>query len=297
MNLETLQYFQYIAKYKNITRAAKHFYISQSTLSRLIISLEKELGVQLFIRNNKKIELTEAGKVFNSECNLLVEHMEAVTRRVHAVDKGSYGLLRITCPAKLSNKIYTSLKLIKEKYPNVELLVESYDFNEIPSAVQYDVYDIGFTYNFAASGFEELESLPIGTDDFSLVVNSSLFRDASTEDIPEIVRTLPLILPSHVEPPFMKLMMYELQRIADIKKINTNYVNNTDSALLDTSLGLGYSIVPSALSQYMGSNEHITYINLEELSTKGTIVMLYKKENPSELVKSYINIVKNLKSD
>jgi DNA-binding transcriptional LysR family regulator len=73
MNLETLHYFQYIAKYKNITRAAKHFYISQSTLSRNIMLLEKELGVQLFERNNKQIELTEAGKVFEHDCELFIK--------------------------------------------------------------------------------------------------------------------------------------------------------------------------------------------------------------------------------
>ncbi|MBG0764598.1 MAG: LysR family transcriptional regulator, partial [Tissierellales bacterium] len=37
MDLQTLKYFQYVAKYKNITRAAKKFYISQSTLSRHIM--------------------------------------------------------------------------------------------------------------------------------------------------------------------------------------------------------------------------------------------------------------------
>lgn len=294
MNLEILQYFKYIAKYKNITRAAKHFYISQSTLSRLIISLEKELGVPLFIRNNKKIELTEAGKVFYNECGLLIEHMEAVTKRVQAANRGRSGLLRISSPAKLSRRLYSSLTMIKDLYPDVDLLVESYEFNEIPSAVQYDIYDVGFTYQFAleSSGFEDLECYPVDMDDFSLVVNSRLFPDATFEDIPEIVRSLPLILPSYIEPPFMKLIMYELQSMADVKKIRTSYVNTTDSVMLDTSLGLGYGIVPTSLSHYIGSNEYITYLDLTKLSAKAKIVILYKKDNPSELVKSYIDIIK-----
>jgi LysR family hca operon transcriptional activator len=258
------------------------------------MALEKELGVTLLIRNNQKIELTEAGKIFYNECALLIQHMETVTKKVHAADKGRTGLLRINCPAKLNKKLFKALKIIREQYPDIELIVESYEFSEIPSSIQYDVYDIGFTYNFAVHGFEGLECISVGTDDFSLVVNSRLFPDAKFEDIPEIVKTLPLILPSYIEPPFMKLMLYELQNMANVKKININYVNTTDSVMLDTSLGLGYGIVPSELSHYIGSNEYISYINLDRMSAKGTIVMLYKKENPSELVKSFVKVIENL---
>lgn len=297
MNLETLQYFQYIAKYKNITKAAKHFYISQSTLSRQIIALEEELGAKLFERNNKQIELTEAGKVFDQDCDLFIKHMETIINNVQSANQGNSGVLRITSPGKLCQVLTDSLTLIREKYPSIKLVVESYDFNEIPCAIHYGIYNIGFTYDFAATGYEELDSIPIGSDDFSLVVPSKLFKNPTAENIPEIVKSLPLILPSYIEPPFMKLIMHELQRFAGVKKINTTYVNTTESVMLETSLGLGYGIVPTSLTKSKNDNENISYINLVDFSAKGTIVMLYKKSSGSELVNSFVDIVKGLCSE
>lgn len=297
MNIETLQYFQYISKYKNITRAAKHFYISQSTLSRHIIALEAELDVKLFIRNNKQIELTEAGKVFSKECKLFIRHMESIIANVQSVSKGGSGMLKITSPGKLSQTLSDSLTLIQKKYPSIKLFVESYDFNEIPCAIQYGLYDIGFTYNFASSDYEELEVIPIGTDTFSLVIPSNHFTDPAKNSIADIVNSLPLILPSYTEPPFMKLIIHELQKFTGIKKVNTTYVNTTDSVMLEISLGLGYSIVPTSLTKSKNNTENISYINLPDFSPKGTIVMLYKKSNPSELLKSFVDIINHLCTD
>lgn len=294
MNLETLQYFKYIAKYKNITKAAKHFYTSQSTLSRHIITLEDELGVKLFDRNNKKIELTEAGEVFDRECDLFIRHMEIVINNVQSADKGNAGVLRITSPGKLCKVLSDALVLIRERYPSMELIVESYDFNEIPCAIHYGIYNIGFTYGFASSDYEELESITIGTDDFSLAVPSKLFRNPTKENIPEIVRSLPLILPSYIEPPFLKLIMHELQNFANMKKISTTYVNTTDSVMLQTSLGLGYGIVPTSLTKSKSGNESISYINLDDFPARVDIVMMYKKSNSSLLVKSFVDIVNGL---
>ncbi len=294
MNLETLQYFQYIAKYKNITRAAKHFYISQSTLSRYIMALEEELDVKLFIRNNKQIELTEAGKVFENECDLLIKHMETVIKNVQLADEGNSGVLRITAPGKLCQVLSDSLSIFRQKYPSIKLVIEQYDFNEIPCALLYDIYNIGFTYDFTVSGYEELESIPIGSDDFSLAVSSELFPNSTQKDIPAIVRKLPLILPSYIEPPFMNLILHELQTFAGTQKININYLNTTDSVMLEASLGLGYSIVPTSLTKAKSGLHNISYINLVDFSANGNIVMLYKKSAVTELVSKFIDIVKDL---
>lgn len=291
MNLETLRYFQYIAKYKNITRAAKHFYISQSTLSRNIMLLEKELGVQLFDRNNKQIELTEAGKVFEHDCELFIKHMQNVTQNVKIANQGDAGILRITTPGRLCNTVSDSINQFRSEFPNINLIVETYDFEEIVSAILYDVYHIGFTYDFASNNTDLLESMVVGTDDFSLAVSSSLFPDASPESIPEIVKLLPLILPSFVEPPFMNIILMELQRISGVKKVNTTYVNNTDSVMLEASLNLGYGIVPTSLTKSKSGSQNITYINLQDFSAKSSIVMLYKP-NPSGFLESFINILK-----
>ncbi len=63
MELRVLRYFIAVAKEKNITNAAASLHLTQPTLSRQMIDLEKEFGKKLFIRSKRKLELTEAGEV------------------------------------------------------------------------------------------------------------------------------------------------------------------------------------------------------------------------------------------
>ena len=62
MELRQLKYFVKSAEYLNFSEAAKHLYITQSTLSQQIKQLEFELGFTLFLRNSRHISLTEAGE-------------------------------------------------------------------------------------------------------------------------------------------------------------------------------------------------------------------------------------------
>ncbi|MBP1925810.1 DNA-binding transcriptional LysR family regulator [Sedimentibacter acidaminivorans] len=258
------------------------------------MALESELDTQLFIRNNKNIELTDAGKVFNKDCDLFIKHMQVITENVQAASQGNVGTLRITSPGDLCKTFYDSLILFQERFPSVQLVVEAYDFNEIPTAIQYGVYNIGFTFDFATTTYEdEIESIPIGTDVFSLAVSSKLFPNPSIDSISEIVKSLPMVLPYYTEPPFLKRIIHELQHYSGVKKIKTNYVNTTDSVMLDVSLGLGFSIIPTCVSISKSGMENISYIQLDNFAN-GTIVMLYKKSMTSGLLNSFVDIVKEL---
>lgn len=291
MDIESLRYFQYIAKYKNITKAAQHFYVNQSTLSRQIMGLEQELGVTLFMRDNRRLELTEAGEVFYRECGIFIKHMEVIIRKTQSVGKGDSGTLRLVTPGNLNNILPQSISSFRESFPDAHLLVESYDFVEITSAILYEIYDVGFTYEFAAPDNEEIEKVPVGEDDFSIVISSRICKGGSAEEIAGIVKSLPLILPSHVEPPFLKLMMYELQNLGGMKKTDVQYTNSNESVMMQVSLGLGYSIAPTSITRSRMNDDQLTFLPLNHSSGKSKIIMLYKKSNPSKLAARFVDIV------
>ena len=64
MEIKQIQYFLSVVETGSFSAAADDLYISQSSLSKQIISLEKVLDVQLFDRSKRRISLTDAGKIF-----------------------------------------------------------------------------------------------------------------------------------------------------------------------------------------------------------------------------------------
>lgn len=64
MNDLQIDYFMAVATNLSFTKTSEELYVSQPAISKQISQLEKELGVKLFTRNNRKTELTDAGRLY-----------------------------------------------------------------------------------------------------------------------------------------------------------------------------------------------------------------------------------------
>lgn len=85
MNLNQLYYFQKIAKLQHYHQAAKELNISQPSLSRSISNLEDELGVSLFQKNGRNIELTKYGRIFLEHVNRILEEINIVENKMKSL--------------------------------------------------------------------------------------------------------------------------------------------------------------------------------------------------------------------
>lgn len=73
MEIKDLVFFQRVVKANSISKAAEELFISQSQVSRVISSLEHELGVELFERKGHKLELTPCGKIFYEDSSSIID--------------------------------------------------------------------------------------------------------------------------------------------------------------------------------------------------------------------------------
>lgn len=79
MDINQLKCFISVARTLNFSEAARRNYVSQSTVSRYIIDLEKEFGVQLFIRSHRDVLLTNEGKTLLPYAIEIVETLNKAT--------------------------------------------------------------------------------------------------------------------------------------------------------------------------------------------------------------------------
>ena len=82
MTLNQLYYFQTVARYENYRKAAEELYLSQPSLSRSIASLENELGVQLFEKNGRGVNLTKGGKLFLEYAERIITECEIASSKM-----------------------------------------------------------------------------------------------------------------------------------------------------------------------------------------------------------------------
>src|SRR5690625_5970018 len=93
MDIKQLQYFIAIAEEKNLTAAANRLHMTQPPLSIQLKQLEQELGVKLFERSNKGMELTDKGNILYKRAVNLVNNMEDIKNEIQETEKGKKGVL------------------------------------------------------------------------------------------------------------------------------------------------------------------------------------------------------------
>ena len=121
MELRQLKYFVKSAEYLNFSVAAKHLYITQSTLSQQIKQLEFELGFELFLRNSRHISLTEAGEEFLPFARKTIQDAEDGVQRLYDLQNVKTGTLRIGVTYSLSTVLTEGVICFIKEFPGIKL--------------------------------------------------------------------------------------------------------------------------------------------------------------------------------
>jgi len=120
MNSKDLQYVLKIAEIKNFTKAAEQLYISQPALSQSLNRLERNLGVQLFLRSRTQVILTTAGIEFVNEAKKILEKMNSLEYNMHHFGNGQQTSISVGISQfygkHLLSKIIGALKKIVPSY-------------------------------------------------------------------------------------------------------------------------------------------------------------------------------------
>jgi len=134
--LKRLPYFLAVASERHFGRAAQKLNISQPPLSQQIRKIEEELGVTLFRRTTRNVELTEAGKFFFQRIQPILKEFDNVVEATRVLHRDKKEEIRFGAVATAAYSIFPRLlKLLKEKFPQASFQLTQANAAELKEAV------------------------------------------------------------------------------------------------------------------------------------------------------------------
>jgi DNA-binding transcriptional LysR family regulator len=152
MEQRHLTFFLAAADELNFTRAAAEVFTTQSSLSRSIQDLERELDVQLFDRSTSPLTLTPAGTTLRREARALVDHMERVVDRVRSVARPADTLVVGCLPDLPFQLLPDAIRRFRERLPGVTVRLKMMAPDELDRAVADGSVDIAFSWDLPRQG-------------------------------------------------------------------------------------------------------------------------------------------------
>jgi LysR family hydrogen peroxide-inducible transcriptional activator len=124
MNLRDLRYVVAVAETRHFGRAAERCFVSQPTLSGQIKKLEDELGVTIFERTNRSVEISQVGEQILVHARLLLEQVEVIQELARAHQDPLAGPLRIGAIPTLSPYLMPLILVpLRRQYPQLKLVL------------------------------------------------------------------------------------------------------------------------------------------------------------------------------
>lgn len=248
MELRHLRYFIAVAENLHFGRAAEALGISQPPLSQQIQTLELEVGARLFDRTNRRVALSEAGRLFLDEARQVLAQVDKAADVARRAQLGELGELKIafTSSAPFNSSISKAIHAFRTAFPAVHLHLREMSSQEVADALQENAVEIGFMRPLPLP--ETLHPVELFREPLVAVVNASHPLAALPEE------ALPLA--ALAEEPFVFFprsygsgLYAQLLALAQAAGFSPHFAQEASEAMTIIGLvsaGLGVSVLPAS---------------------------------------------------
>lgn len=292
--LRHLRYFLILSEELHFKKAAERLYISQPALSRQIQQFEKNIGVRLFNRNNRNVELSHAGNYLNRELVPILNKLENTLMHTRMVQQGEQGIIRIGyVGSAMQNVIPEMLIQFSQKHPGIRFILEEMDNQTQLEMLTKQQLDVGFVRMEEVG--PHLLAKPVFEENFSLVLPANHPIDEYNFKGLSILSQEPFILfEKSYSPAYYGKIMSLFDDAGFVPQISHSTVHaNTIFRLVEN--GFGLAIVPSSLK--LGYRLNVKFIELTDLPQRAVLYMCRNKDNSNPAVIKLLEMITKLSSD
>lgn len=284
IQLRQLRYFLAVAEELNFTRAADRMGMAQPPLSQQISNLERELGAELFLRSNRSVTLTEAGRALMVHAYRLLNAAEQAALDVAEIAKGDGGVLKI---GAIFSAIYTvvpqALRAFSEMRPNVTVRLAEMTISQQIEALRSGEIDAGILRGPILEPDLMAQSLISETFVAAIPADHPLAAKAMVSLSELASAPLIIISPSLSRLYSMKMTTALLERDYALNIVQEVADMHTLLGLVGS--GLGLSLVPASLQAIQ--LVHVVYRPIKEPMPTSTLQIVWRRDNQFRLLAAF----------
>ncbi len=183
MEIRHFRYFLCVARHGHFTRAAEQLGIAPPTLSRQIQDMERELGVRLFERSQREVNLTAAGQALLIEAEHAVRQFDAAQLGAQRAARGETGRIELgyVASAAYSGMLQQQVSRYSETCPGVRLNIRELPMAELPGMVRDGLLDLAYVRSPMELP-DELDAIALHQEGFVLALPAS----SRINEVPQI---------------------------------------------------------------------------------------------------------------
>ena len=289
MELTHIRYFIAVAEELHFGRAAAKLHIAQPALSQQIKRLEDELETKLFNRTSRRVELSNAGKIFLNKARGLVEGADELFDTISSLGKGQSGYLSIAFNEPAINTFLPkAIERFMRKYPEVQLSLKEMGITEQFKAFDEKGLDLGFMRPFGHDISAYSKRLMMREKYvLALPENHKLCRHSSISL--DMIDDEPLIMFPEATHPQLRSRFDECFQAANFKPNIIQELGSKRTSLALVETGIASAFVPE--SSMLNSPSGVEFRKLESDLPDIEIFALWLPENDSPLIKNFLNLI------
>ncbi|MBN8649516.1 MAG: LysR family transcriptional regulator [Caulobacterales bacterium] len=286
MELRHLKYFVAVAKEGNIGRASNILNISQPPLTRQIQQLEQDIGVRLFNRSVKGVELTDAGKTLFDEAVNILSLVDVAISRTRRAAEGIIGRLDVAIFGSGVFEIAPRLLLrFRNNFPDVQIVLHTMNKGEQIEALRQRRINIGF--NRLIPSLPDIGTKIVAVEKVVVGVHTSNPLAQKDEISFHDLASEPLVLfPDATRPNFADFITSQFHKLGIVPHV-AQVVGDAATGIALVASGFGVCFVPESATSFEATG--VKYVSLKESPPISIdISCMFLKEDKSPILNAFL---------
>jgi DNA-binding transcriptional LysR family regulator len=291
MELRHLRYFIAVAEELHFGRAAQVLGISQPPLSQQIQALEQEIGARLFERTNRRVELSEAGRLFLAEARLVLAQVDKAADVARRAQLGQLGELKIgfTSSAPFNSSIPQAIFAFRQAFPAVHLALQEMSSKEVAEALVDESVQVGIMRPLPLP--ESLVAVELFREPLVAIIRADHPLAVGSEEGLQLsaLAAEPFVFFPRSYGSGLYAQLLNLAREAGFSPLITQEAGEAMTIIGLVAAGLGVTVLPASYQRMR--IDGVVYRTLLDAEANTAVWLVQRRDQHSPMAKAFVELL------